>query len=120
MNPSLPFLGKVNNPLNRWNSYGDLRGIDGPGPLTLISNIFQLIALIAGLYAMLNMILAGFRYISSNGDKNAIDTAKKQMYNSLIGMLIIVMSYTIAAIIGQLLFGSAGFLFNPQIFGPKQ
>ncbi len=119
MNPSLPFLGTVRNPLDRWNSYGDITGTTGPGPLTLISNIFQLIALIAGLYALLNMLLAGMRYIASNGDKNAVDTAKKQMYNSLIGMLIIVLSYTVAAIIGQLLFGSAGFLFNPQIYGPK-
>lgn len=119
MNPSLPFLGTVQNPLRRWSSYGDLDGTNGPGPLTLVSNVFQLVALAAGLLAMLNMILAGFRYISSNGDKNAVDTAKKQMYNSLIGMIIIVLSYSVGAIIGQLLFGSADFLFKPQIFGPK-
>lgn len=112
------FFGTIENPLKAVNQsgYGELT--DPNGPLSLISNIFQLIALVAGLYSLLNMLLAGMRYIASNGDKGATETARKQMYNSLIGMVIVVLSFTIGAILSELLFGSADFLFKPKIFGP--
>jgi hypothetical protein len=112
------FFGSIDNPLKKVNpnGYGGLA--DDNGPLTLLGNIFQLIALVAGLYALLNMLLAGMRYISSNGDKAATETARKQMYNSLIGIIIVVLSFTIAAILGQVLFGSADYLFKPKIYGP--
>lgn len=113
------FFGTIDNPLKKVNpnGYGELNDQIN-GPLTLLGNIFQLIALGAGLYALLNMLLAGMRYISSNGDKGATEIARKQMYNSLIGIIIVVLSFTIAAIIGQVLFGSADYLFKPKIYGP--
>jgi hypothetical protein len=37
---------------------------------------------------------------------------------SIIGLIIIVLAYTLGAIISKVLFGSSDFLFNPQIYGP--
>lgn len=113
------FFGTIDNPLKKVNPNG-YGGLDDQtsGPLTLLGNVFQLIALVAGLYALLNMLLAGLRYITSNGDKGATEIARKQMYNSLIGIIIVVLSFTIAAILGQVLFGAPDYLFKPKIYGP--
>lgn len=111
-------FGSIDNPLQRLNP-GGYGGISGDlGPVAFISNVFQLIALAAGLYALFNLITAGLQYISSAGDPQLIEAAQRKMNMSLLGLIIIIMSYTIAAIIGGLLFGDTGFLFSPQIHGP--
>ena len=107
-------FGTINNPLT---GYGGV-GSTTTGPVTFLSNIFQLVALAAGLFALFNLVIAGMQYISSQGDPQRIEKAQKMMTMSLIGLVIIVMAYAIAAILGGLLFGDPGFLFNPTITGP--
>lgn len=110
-------FGTVQNPLQQW-GWGDLDGKGGSGPLDLISNVFQLVAVVAGIYALINMIMAGLKYISSGTDASKVEEAQKQMYMSLMGIIIIVISFSIAAILGQLLFGNPGFIFQPNVYGP--
>jgi hypothetical protein len=111
-------FGSIDNPFDKLGGgYGSLTDTNN-GPITLLSNLFQLIALVAGIWGLVNLIMAGLKFISSNGDPQIIEAAQKQMYMSLIGLIIVIMSYTAAALIGQLLFGRSDFIFSPQIFGP--
>jgi len=90
----------------------------GIGIIIFFSNLIKLIAVVAGLWTMLNFILAGFTYITSADNPSAIEKIGSKLTLSVVGLGIIVASYTIAAIIGLLLFGDATFIINPQIPTP--
>jgi hypothetical protein len=114
-----PIFGKITNPLNTLNSsgYGDLNGTGG-GLTAFLSNIIKFITIIAGLFALFNLVSAGIGYISSGGDPKGIEDAKNRIFMSLIGLVIIVAAFSITAIISKLLFGEYWILINPQIYGP--
>ena len=110
-------FGKINNPLTSVNStYGGLNSDNGP--ITFISNIIELIIVIGGLLALLNIALAGFQYISSQGDSGKAADSRNKIFNSFIGLAILALIYVIAAIISKVAFGTDDVIFNPKIFGP--
>lgn len=90
-------------------------GESGIGIIVFFSNLIKLIAIIAGLWTMLNFILAGFTYVTSSGDSGAIEKIGTKLTLSVVGLGIIVASYTIAAVLGLIIFGDANFIINPQI-----
>lgn len=92
----------------------------GAGPEGLIvfaSNIIKLITVIAGIWSLFNLIFAGFKYITASNDVKAVETAWTSIYMSLIGLIIIVSSFTIAALVGFLFFGDPTFILSPKIYG---
>lgn len=90
----------------------------GIGLLLFFSNVFQLATVIAGLWVLLNFVLAGFHYITGQGDSGAHKKVREQITNSIIGLIIIVVSYTIVALLGLLFFGNAAYFLNPELRGP--
>ncbi len=91
---------------------------DGIGLILFVSRVIRLLTVVAGIYVLFNVILAGYIYISSSGDSSAHQKVRDQLTFSIIGLLIIVGSYTIAGIVGLILFGDATFIINPTICGP--
>lgn len=89
------------------------------GLVPFLNNILRLIFVIAGLYGFFNLILAGFGFMSAGGDPKAIEKAWSKIWQSLIGLIIIVASFLLAAILGYLLFGDTMAILNPKIWGPK-
>lgn len=106
-----PF-GSITNPVTH---YSDL---EGGGLINFISNIIKFVSIAAGLFAFLNFIIAGFMYITAGGDSKKTSEAWAKIYMSLIGLVIIVSSYVIAALIGLIFFGDATAILSPQIYGP--
>lgn len=90
----------------------------GIGLIPFISNLIRIATIVAGIIVFLNFILAGYAYISSDGSSKVNEEVKNKLTYSVIGLLIIVASYTIIAIISLLLFGRADFILNPTITGP--
>lgn len=89
----------------------------GIGIIPFISNIIKLITIIAGIWSLFNLIMAGFTYITSANDAKGIETAWQSIYMSILGLVIIVASFTITAIFSYLLFGRADYILNPEIVG---
>lgn len=88
----------------------------GPaGLIVFISNIIKLVTLIAGLYGLFNIISAGYTLLSSGGNAKATEQAMNQLTYSLIGLMIIVGSFTIIALISLLLFGDSMYILMPSI-----
>lgn len=87
----------------------------GIGIIIFASNIVKLIALGGGLFGFFNIISAGFTYLGSNGNPKATEEAGNKLFMSLIGLLVIVGSFTITAIISFILFGDASYILNPKI-----
>lgn len=80
-----------------------------------ITVIIRLITIVAGVWSLFNLIFAGFKYITAAGDVKSIDTAWQSIYMSMIGLIIIVSAFAIAAIVGGLFFGDATFIISPNL-----
>jgi hypothetical protein len=110
-------VGSINNPLTK---YGDAIGTrNNPGGLILFfTNILRLVFVVAGIYALLNFIIAGYQYMSAAGDSKALSAAWSRIWQTLMGLVIVVSSFALAALVGVIIFGDAGFILHPVIYGP--
>lgn len=104
-------VGPIGNPLPSGASYQT-------GIVQLLNNILRLIFVAAGIYALLNLIVAGFGFMTAGGDSKAISKAWDRIWQTFVGLIIIVGSFALAALIGQIFFGSATFILSPTITGP--
>ena len=110
-------FGPIANPFPAISSggYGNLSEF---GLMNFISNLVKTLIIGAGLFAFINLILAGLQYITSGGNPETTTKAWQQIYMSLIGLVIMVASFAITAIIGLVLFKDATAILNPKIYGP--
>ena len=107
-------IGNVDPPLT--GGYSSLTG----GAIGLfITNILRLLFAVAGVVMLFNLIFAGYTYMTAAGDPKKLAQAWSRIWLCLVGLLIVVGSFAIAAAFGYLLFGDAGFIFSPQIYGPN-
>lgn len=87
------------------------------GLTKFISNLLIFIITIAGLFTLVNFIIAGYLYMSSNGEPQKLMAAGNKMLQSLIGLAVISGAFIIAGIIGYIFFNQADFLFKPVFEG---
>ena len=109
-------IGTVTNPLPK--AYQGVTAAQGGGLVLFLTNILRVAFVGAGIYAFINLILAGYQYMSAGGDAKAISAAWGRIWQSLMGLVLIVGSFALAALFGYILFGDAGFILNPKIYGP--
>lgn len=94
-------------------------GIDASGRLVgiiaLVNSVLRLLFIAAGIWALFNIIIAGIEFINTGGDPKKVAKAWERIYMSLIGLVIIVCSFLIAAVIGIILFGDPSYILNPKL-----
>jgi hypothetical protein len=88
------------------------------GLIILLNNVLRLLIVVAGIYALLNFILAGYAFMSAGGDPKLVEKAWAKIWQSLVGLLIIAVSFAFAALLGQILFHNPTAILNPVIYGP--
>lgn len=96
-------------------TYGSLQG---GGLVKFLNIILQTLVVIAGLYFLVNLILAGYQFMSAGGDSKNIEAAWGKIWQSIIGLLIVAASFLLAAIFGILIFNDWQAILKPQIFKP--
>jgi formate hydrogenlyase subunit 3/multisubunit Na+/H+ antiporter MnhD subunit len=69
----------------------------------IISLILGFLTVLAGLAFLLYFIFGGLQWTLAGGDQGKVDSAKKQMTNGAIGLIIVVISYGIIAVVGSVL-----------------
>ena len=89
---------------------------NGSGLFTLLSNLFKLVGAVAGIFFVVQIILAGFGYISANGDPKKTEAAWNKIWQSLIGLVIVTSAFVIAAFIGKLTGVNP---LQPTLYGPQ-
>lgn len=85
------------------------------GILVLASNLIQLLVIVSSLWVILNVVSAGYAYLSSGGKTDVHTKVKDKLTMSVIGLLLIICSYTVAGLIGLIFFGDASYILNPKI-----
>jgi len=108
-------VGTITNPMPP--AYQTLTGTNG-GLILFFTNILRLVFVVAGIYAFINFILAGYQFMTAAGDSKAVSAASNKIWFSLVGLIIVVGSFALASLFSQLIFGNAGFILNPKIYGP--
>ena len=85
------------------------------GIIALLNIVLRLIFIFAGIWALLNIIIAGISFISAGGDAKKVASAWARIWQSLLGLVIIVSSFLLAAVIGILLFGDPTAILAPKL-----
>ena len=110
-------FGTIDNPLRIINPSG-YEGIEGGGLVLFLNNVIRLLILVGGLFAFFNLVLAGYGFLSAGDDPKKMAAAWAKIWQSMMGLLFIVGAFVLAAIFGYLLFGDAGAILNPKLYGP--
>lgn len=105
-------FGEIKPPIS--NQY--FNTADGNGIFILISNILKMAGYVAGLIFLIQLIKAGFSYMSASGDPKKAEAAWAKIYQSLIGIIIVASAFVISSVIGNFLNID---ILNPQLYGPN-
>lgn len=92
------------------------KGLGEGGLNNFVSNILAFLGVLGGVIMFINLIVAGWQYLSAQGNPQVILNAGNKILGSLIGLVIIAAAFVIASIIGLVFFGDARFLLSPQFF----
>ena len=93
-------------------------GPEGIGIGSLLNTLLKGMIVIAGIWTLLNLVLAGYGFLSAGDDPKKITGAWSKIWQSLLGLAIAAGAFTLAAIFGQLIFGDPTFILNPTIPTP--
>lgn len=96
------------------------KGLTEGGLVSFLNVILNLLVVVAGLYALFNLIFAGYQFMSAGGDQKNIEAAWGKIWQSLLGLTIVAGSFLLAALFGWLIFGDASAILKPQIFVPTK
>lgn len=84
-------------------------GIDpnkyGTGTQTLekiISQVFGVLTIVAIIYFAFQIIIAGYNFISAEGDEKKMETARKTLTNGILGIVIVVVAVGLVSLIASL------------------
>jgi len=103
-----PF-GSINPPA------GISEGDAGQNIGNLIQTVIWVLIVGAGIYALLNFVLAGYAFLSAGDDPKKVAGAWAKIWQTALGLAIAAGSFILAAIFGQLIFGDPRFILNPNI-----
>jgi hypothetical protein len=108
---SLDALSTINNPTHPlWQGF-DVFGNSFPLPAlniaSLINNMIRIALSLLGLFLFLNIFYAGFLWMISGGNEEKTGTAKKILVSSVVGIMIIIFSYSITTFIISTFLGAA-------------
>ncbi len=62
---------------------------------TILNNLIEMGIMLAGMLAVIMLVVGGIRYVTSQGEPSAIQSAKKTITNSLIGLVLAIFAGTI-------------------------
>jgi len=83
-------------------NFGDAGLTSSRSVSELIFNVIDLLLFFAGAVAVIFVIIGGYQYITSNGNDEAAEKGRKTFTNAIIGVIVIVLSYTIIYVITNL------------------
>lgn len=110
-------FGDIKLPKPLEDSYG-VYDKPGGGIALFFGNFIKLITLGAGLFAVINFILAGLEIMNASGDPEKMGKAIAKIWGGFLGIVIMVLSFAFASLIGWVVFHDQNAILNLKIFGP--
>lgn len=69
----------------------------------IISMVIGVLTLVAFIYFVIQIILAGYAFISGQGDEKKIESARKRLTDGILGITIVVVAFGITALLAKLM-----------------
>ncbi len=92
----LPFTALAVNPLDSLNEAAGGTGlVSNKTPIQIITSIINTILYFVGAIVIVLMLWAGFKWMTSAGNTDAIKKSRETIINAVIGLVIIFASYVI-------------------------
>jgi len=76
----------------------------------VLSTIIGVLTLVAFIFFVLQIIFAGYSFISGQGDEKKIESARKRLTDGILGLTIVVVAFGITALLAQIT--GLGNIFN--------
>lgn len=70
-------------------------GGDGSSITGVVTAVVNLLSMVVGIVAVIMIIIAGFRFVTSGGDSNAVSGARKTIIYAIVGLLVVLLSQAI-------------------------
>lgn len=70
----------------------------------IVSNVIGVLTVSAGLWFIFQVLGGAIQWISSGSEKQSLQNAQKRIANAIVGLVVVIMSYTIIGVVG-LVFG---------------
>jgi hypothetical protein len=110
-------FGTIRNPfVNLAPGTGLGASSSGSGLVIILGNLVRLLIVVAGVYTLWNIIMAGYGFLSASGEPKNIAKAWEKIWQSILGLVIVAGSFILAAIFGYLIFNDPMFLISPKIY----
>ncbi|NMB57177.1 hypothetical protein GYA19_04575 [Candidatus Beckwithbacteria bacterium] len=113
-----PIVGQITPPDALVAGYGAQVDTPGKGLILLFSNLIKFFFVIAGLWVFVNVILAGFTFVTNGSKPEKIGEATDKIYMSIIGLVIMLASFVLTAVISFLLYKDPMYILSPKLYGP--
>jgi hypothetical protein len=81
---------------------------------SFISGVIGVLTIVAGLWFIFVFVSGAISMISSGGDKGALESARKRIFNALIGLAVVVASIFLIELVGKIL--GINLILNPAQF----
>lgn len=89
----------------------------GPaGFFLFLSNMFKLAGAVAGIFVLVQIISAGYLYISAGGDPKKFEAAGNKILQAILGLIVVSAAFVLATVIGKLFNLD---VTNPILYGPN-
>jgi hypothetical protein len=99
-----PFLAGAQFQIPDAGGTGLTGGITTETSLTgFILRVINIALALAGLIAVLFLIIGGFRYITAGGNSEASESAKKIILNAVIGIIVVILSFVVVRVVSNTL-----------------
>ncbi len=95
----------------------DIAGGGLAGLPLFINMLLRLLIVGAGIYATVNLVIAGYSFMSAGDDPKKVTGAWQKIWQTLLGLAFAAGAFVLAAIFGQLIFGDPNALLQLKIFG---
>jgi len=101
------WIGQISPPVGNADYTDKSKGLDN-----FINNGFKLIFMAFGVYALINFVLSAYDFINSQGEAKKIEQATKRLTQTIIALVLLVMVFIFAGLIGAIFFGDWNYLLN--------
>ena len=93
-------------------------GVEGGAIGKFLNVAVQALIVGAGIYALFNLVFAGYAFMSAGDDPKKMAGAWAKIWQTFLGLAFAAGAFVLAAIFGQLIFGDPTFILNPTIPTP--
>ena len=100
----MPFLAQIRNPVLPDVIGGGLKPDYTQGGTSLgklISNVVGALFIAGFLLSFVYLLLGGFTWITSGGDKTKLETARNRITNAIVGIIVVGSAYALAALVAN-------------------